>query len=256
MKDKAAPLVKEIAGMLCRPDWYSTQTTAWSLMAVAGFAGNMTSSGIQAVITVNGKDAEEISVKESVVKKKMDVIHGKKNPVQIVNKGKGMLFVRVVTRGIPATGEATDYSANLKISVLYKAMDGKIISPLRLEQGTQFLAEVTISNPGLQGKYSQLALSQVFPSGWEIINSRLSDVASSKSVSEEFDYQDVRDDRIFTFFSLDPNRSKKVTVMLMATWPGRFYQPSTGCSAMYDETITARVSGRWVEVVKEGTTGE
>jgi uncharacterized protein YfaS (alpha-2-macroglobulin family) len=37
--------------------------------------------------------------------------------------------------------------------------------------------------------------------------------------------------------------------MLMATYLGRFYLPSTGCEAMYDNTISARVPGRWVEVV-------
>ena len=37
--------------------------------------------------------------------------------------------------------------------------------------------------------------------------------------------------------------------MLMATYLGRFYRPATVCEAMYDNTITARVPGGWVEVI-------
>jgi uncharacterized protein YfaS (alpha-2-macroglobulin family) len=184
-----------------------------------------------------------------VATREINVLPGKKGSLQVANKGKGVLFARVIVTGLPAKGDTTSAANNLKISVVYKSMKGAVISPLRQEQGTSFLAEVTVTNPGLNGKYKQLALSQVFPSGWEIINSRNSDLALSKSSNETFDYQDVRDDRVFTFFDLDPGRSKTITVMLMATWPGRFYLPSTGCSAMYDNTINARVPGRWVEVV-------
>jgi uncharacterized protein YfaS (alpha-2-macroglobulin family) len=250
LKTNATPLVKEIAASLCRPDWYSTQTTAFCLMAVSKYAGNMTAPGISATLQSEGTDAEEIKVSKSVITRSIDVTPGKKQQVLVTNTGKGMLFARIVTSGIPATGDTTAYANNLRISVIYKSMDGKIVSPIRLEQGTQFLAEVTLSNPGLQGKYFQLALSQVFPSGWEIINSRLSDLALSKSGEADVDHHDVRDDRVYTFFDLDPNRSRTITVMLMATWPGRYYQPPVSCSAMYDNTVTARVPGRWVEVVK------
>ena len=76
-------------------------------------------------------------------------------------------------------------------------------------------------------------------------------MANSFSDAATFDYQDVRDDRVYTFFSLDPGKSKTFRVMLMATYPGRFCLPSTGCEAMYDNTISARVPGRWVNVAPE-----
>ena len=101
---------------------------------------------------------------------------------------------------------------------------------------------------GLRGHYRQLALSQVFPSGWEIVNARNSDLAEATTAASAFDYQDVRDDRVNTFFDLGPSQAKTFRVMLMATYPGRFYQPATLCEAMYDHSISARVPGRWVEV--------
>jgi len=39
--------------------------------------------------------------------------------------------------------------------------------PTKLEQGTDFIAEVTVINPGSLVKYDNMALTQIFPSGWE-----------------------------------------------------------------------------------------
>ena len=51
--------------------------------------------------------------------------------------------------------------------------DGNPIDVAKLEQGTEFIAEVTVVHPGMRSWYENLALSQVFPSGWEINNLRL-----------------------------------------------------------------------------------
>jgi len=53
-----------------------------------------------------------------------------------------------------------------------------------------------------------------------------------------------------TFFDLVAGQTKTFRVMLMATYPGRFYLPATRCEAMYDNSISARVPGRWVEVTR------
>ena len=123
------------------------------------------------------------------------------------------------------------------------------MSPQSIQQGTSFIAEVTVTNPGIRGTYRQMALSQVFPSGWEIINARNSEMALASTAASAFDYQDVRDDRVYTYFEIAPNQSKTFRVFLMATYLGRFYLPATSCEAMYDNTISARVPGRWVEIL-------
>ena len=164
-----------------------------------------------------------------------------------------MLFrSRLNLHGTPARGDSTSTENSLKMKIVYKGLKGENISPFALPQGTTFMAEVTITNPGLRGTYKQMALSQVFPSGWEIINSRSSELAASKSDPSNYDYQDVRDDRVYTFFEILPNQTKVFRVMLMATYMGRFYLPSTKCEAMYDNTLSASVPGGWVEVNPSG----
>ena len=127
-------------------------------------------------------------------------------------------------------------------------MKGKILDPLKLEQGTDFMAEVTLNNTGQIGNYKNLALTQIFPSGWEIINYRLNDTQSA-SVKEKPDYEDIRDDRVYTFFGLQSGASKKFVVLLNATYLGKYYLSGPYCEAMYDNRIGARKAGKWVEVI-------
>ena len=249
MKTKAAPLVKEISASLCNNEWYSTQSTSFALMAVARYTGNSGGTGINASLRVNSDQPEEMESTKPMVSSKIDVKPGKKGVIQLSNKGKNILFGRLILTGIPAQGDSTSAANNLKIAMIFKSMGGEVIKPQMLAQGTNFLAEVSVTNPGLRGSYKQLALSQVFPSGWEVINARSSDLAQSNATASTFNYQDVRDDRVNTFFDLEPGQTKTFRVMLMATYLGRFYLPATGCEAMYDNTISARVPGRWVEVV-------
>ena len=151
--------------------------------------------------------------------------------------------------GTPIAGGETAASSKLKIKVSYKMLDGKVIDPRKIEQGTDFMAEVEVINPKLYGNYSNMALTQIFPSGWEVINTRLADFTSVHEKSHP-NYRDIRDDRIYTHFGIwDVN---KYVVMLNATYQGRFYLPAVNCEAMYDNSIYARVEGMWVEVIEPG----
>ena len=127
-------------------------------------------------------------------------------------------------------------------------MSGKAIDPANLAQGTDFIAEVRIVHPNSRPvPYQELALNQTFPSGWEIINSRMTEVESTSQSA--FDYQDIRDDRVNTFFDLPESQNKTFRVRLSAAYPGRYYLPAVSCAAMYDNSISANTKGMWVQVV-------
>ena len=118
-----------------------------------------------------------------------------------------------------------------------------------MEQGTDFIAKVDIYHPGIRGWYSDMALSQIFPSGWEIINERLLSTNRNDFVSEHSEYRDYRDDRVYTYFSLGKRTSRTYYVRLNAAYLGKFYLPAVDCQAMYDNTIHANTEGMWVNVV-------
>jgi uncharacterized protein YfaS (alpha-2-macroglobulin family) len=125
-------------------------------------------------------------------------------------------------------------------------MKGKTIDITTLEQGTDFMAVVNIRSL-ISRYYTNLALTQIFPSGWEIVNYRMAEVPSEYK-SSSFSYQDIRDDRVYTYFDLNWGDNKTFYVKLTSAYQGKFYLPGFNCEAMYDGTVNARNTGRWVEV--------
>lgn len=249
-RTKAAPLVKSMAERLSSGDWYSTQTTAYSLIALSQFAMGETGKTIAYSYTFNGKSSSK-NVSKPITKETLQLSQLTGNKVEVKNTGGNMLFVRVINTGQPKAGFEEAASNNLSIDVRYTDMMGNIINVSRIEQGTDFLAEVTVHHPGVRGAYEDLALTQIFPSGWEIINNRMDASAAVMNASQP-DYQDVRDDRVYSYFDLQRNTSKTFRIKLNASYLGKFYLPSTSIEAMYDNTINARTTGQWVEVVNSG----
>jgi len=253
MKSKAADLVKTISSDLSQDEWMSTQTTAYCLIAISRFTGSGNGNGIHVSYALNGGTTLRVETGKALAI--MDMGLNKSftgGNTRVTNEGKNILYARVVLQGIPAQGDLTSAQNDLKMSVAYFTTDGKKVDPATLPQGINFITEVTVTNPGIRGTYRQMALTQIFPSGWEIINSRMSEVAQSGTQSSPYTYMDVRDDRVNTYFDLDPNRSKTFRIMLNSTYLGRFYLPAVYCSAMYDNTINARIPGKWVEINPSG----
>jgi uncharacterized protein YfaS (alpha-2-macroglobulin family) len=65
-----------------------------------------------------------------------------------------------------------------------------------------------------------------------------------------WDYQDIRDDRVLTYFTLKKGQRLSVKTKLIATYQGKFYLPGVVCEAMYNGNIQARKKGKWVNVTK------
>jgi len=173
--------------------------------------------------------------------------------VVISNKGSNILYVRLITQGQPLAGDSLNVNNNpavLSMNVSYTSQDGKALDVTNLSQGSDFVAKVTITNTGKRGRYDEMALSQIFPSGWEILNARMTggEGAFKSSFST---YQDVRDDRVYTYFDINENETLTYYVQLNASYLGRYFMPGTYASAMYDNTINAGVNGKWVEVVNQ-----
>ncbi len=253
MKAKAAPLVKSVSKALSAGYWMSTQTTAYCLIAVSKFAssGGGASTEMKYNVKVNTSAPISLNTKLPVKQIDMQLKGAAAGNVSITNNGTGILFARVILEGIPETGDQTDVDNDLKVAVNYTTMEGAKIDVSKLEQGTDFIAEVQITNPGVRGEYLQMALSQIFPSGWEIHNTRMDD-AESVIKSDYPTYQDIRDDRVYTYFNISPYKTSTFRIVLNAAYIGRYYLPTVYCEAMYDNTINSRKPGKWVEVVKPG----
>lgn len=249
-KAEAGKMVQSLAIKLGKDDWYSTQTTAYSLLAIAKFCGaNTASSNLQFSYTIDGKKG---SVNSGQFLSSTALTFKGGNGVTISNSGNRVLFVRLILEGQPAAGQNNFLPNNpevLDMNVEYKLLNGKPLNPALLKQGTDFYAEVVIKNPGKMGYYEQMALTQIFPSGWEIINTRVNDNESILA-SSPYTYRDIRDDRVFTYFNLREHETVTYKVLLNASYIGKYYLSAVQCEAMYNNSISATEAGKWVQVIK------
>jgi uncharacterized protein YfaS (alpha-2-macroglobulin family) len=250
-KTKGAVLAKKISEALSSSMWMSTQTTAYSLMAIAKFSRGSTGGKMQfSYKTQNGK-TQNVSSSKSIVQIALPVSHNEESgTLSLTNNGTGILFTRVIMEGIPQAGEEKEYANNLSLQVDYMTTDGKQLDVSEITQGTDFIAVVSVYNAGAF-RYTNMALTQIFPPGWEISNSRLTDNELSQENNAPA-YQDIRDDRIYTYFDLERNEKKTFMVKLNASYLGRYYLTGTYCEAMYDNSIAAMKKGQWVEVKNAG----
>ncbi len=248
-RPKAFELLKDISNSLSNSSyWMSTQAVAWCLKAVGAFASTEKHGELKFSYTYNGKEVTA-STGLPVAQVNLPVDGVSSTALKVASESKGMLFVRLIANGVPARGDEQEESSNLGISVTYLDMNGRTIDPTRLEQGTEFMASVTVSNTGARGAYKNLALSQIFPSGWEINNLRL-DEATAHPGGDTPTYQDIRDDRVYSFFDLGGGQRKTFRVLLTASYTGTYYLPAVSCEAMYDRSVYARRKGQVVEVIK------
>jgi alpha-2-macroglobulin len=250
---EASKAALEISAALNNSNWYSTQETGYSLLALSRFySGAGTGNPLQVNALINGTRSLSLKSESPVVKVNLNSNELLPNGTfELKNNGNTTLYVKWVRKYVPLAGEETPASSKVVLGVKYLDMKGNAIDVSRLPQGTDFICEVTVENPGRQQHFNEMALSQIFPSGWEIHNSRMDLVSYSSTQVNTPDYQDIRDDRVYSYFQVSKSEKKTYRIQLNATYAGKFYLPSTETEAMYDNTIYARVPGKWVEVVKE-----
>jgi hypothetical protein len=242
--------VRTVAESLSRDEWYSTQATAYALLSIAKFAGK---SKIGEEFHFSYDDGSgkvvEASSKLPVMQVSLPAAAASRL-LKVKNLGGAMLFTRLLVSGQPQAGDATVATAsNVKLSVSYSLPSGKKVNPAALPQGTDFIAEVMVTHTGQRAAdFSEMALTQIFPAGWEIINTRLSEASGYNNMASP-EYQDIRDDRVLTYFDLRRSSMQLIRVRLNAAYQGRFFLPAVSCEAMYDRSVSARQPGMWVEVV-------
>jgi uncharacterized protein YfaS (alpha-2-macroglobulin family) len=252
LKDKkgAAEMAVEISERLSSDYWYNTQAVSYSLLAMGKFSKeNTLSDQMKFAYQVDGGQLIEAGSQKSMIHVDIPASSKTNRSVSVVNKNNGVVYARLIVNGQPIVGDQTEASNHLAIKVVYKTTGGQTLNPDRIPQGTDFIAEVSVTNPGTKGRYyKEMALSQIFPSGWEITNTRMTNVTNFQNTDIPT-YQDIRDDRVYSYFNIRSQKTQTYRVQLNAAYQGRYYLPSVSCEAMYDHTINARKKGKWVEVV-------
>ena len=162
------------------------------------------------------------------------------------NPGKASLYMTAYISGIPVAGAEKAHESNLRLEVAYQNLKGEAMTVDRIAQGSDFQVKISVTNLS-KASLSNLALTHIVPTGCQISNPRL---FSEEPAGGYYDYQDVRDDRILTYFSLGAGAKKTFTAVLNASYSGRFYLPGISVDSMYDPDFRANNTGKWVEITR------
>jgi hypothetical protein len=166
--------------------------------------------------------------------------------LSLANTSKIPLYVTVYTKGVPAAGQEEALARGLEIKVIYRDLKMNPIDLSTIAQGSDLLVDVVIKN-NTERRLQNLILTHLVASGFQIKNPLFS---SDGRPVRNYDYQDIRDDRIYTYFSLNRGETKTFLVVLNASYLGQFYQPGIVVEAMYDDSVQANTRGQWVKIVR------
>ncbi|GIZ16542.1 alpha-2-macroglobulin family protein [Capnocytophaga catalasegens] len=242
----ASDLALKISEKLSSSDWLSTQTAAYSLYAMAGYA-TKNKSGKDWVLSFSiGNNSGTLQSDTGYASQDVSANIGT-HSVKLQNKSDRTLYVRLVSSGkLPVGPAGKELAQQNGLSIISKYVDakGNTISVEEIAQGTTFTNVISITNT-TQSKVDNVALTQLIPSGWEIINTRFTEYGGEQN---GIDFADIRDDRTNLYFSLRANETKTFRIQLNASFAGRYYLPGTYAEAMYDQRYNTRNIDSWVSV--------
>ena len=246
---RAAIVVNQIIATLNKTNWMSTQESAYCLLALCKYYNTYNSNAIFPIAySINNGAASTLTIQKKIGKLFLsETVFPKQNSVNIKNTSTARLYGKVIIKGVPLTDNTKQVKNGISISVIYKNMNNETIDPTKIIQGTDIKAIITVVNLSKNKNLKEMALTQLFPSGWEIHNSRMDEVSVNTNDAR---YQDVRDDRVYSYYDAPIGTAKIFTTKLNATYLGKFYLPAINSEAMYDNSITASVPGFWVNVVR------
>ena len=231
--------INTICGILNSGRWLDTQSTAFALFVLGKYAEKqgVSSENLSAVINANG---EEYSLNTNMssagyifVPKIGD------NTVEIKNNGSQKLVVNVFTKTSVAEYNTEESGYFINMSVNYTDKNGNPLNPNTLNAGSDVMVYMTVQNPS-EYRVTELALSYYLPSGWELVNDRLSG-DDANSGAKHIDY---RDDRAYIYFDLTPKSKKTFVLKANATHEGSYMIPAVRCEDMYNADIYYQVPAR------------
>ena len=259
--DKSATVAEKISQQLIKDNRaYSTQTTAFALLAMADYGKKFSqeNQGVGSEININWQDDAQVLKLTKAINLLPLMLNESNNtpandaPFDITNNAKVPVYAQLMSQGIPELGKEKAYSNELALEVKY--FDGsneQAKTPIDLTtipQGQDILVVVNITNKSIY-PLDYLALTVPVAAGFEIRNIEIDGINPSIE-NGTFDYQDIRDDRIHTYLKLAVGESKTLEFRINATYQGRYYQSAVLINDMYDESRAARNTGHWVEIAR------
>ncbi len=224
-------LLQKISDTLLSKDYLSTQSTGYALYALAIGANleNMNENFMDATLKI---DDQAYTINQNQMQ-----IFSFNDEKAIVSANKD-IFVSFGVEGVKAS-ENPAFSNKISLDRAFYDEKGNKISPSEIGSGQTFYMRISVSLNEGANYVSNIALTQILPSGWEVSNTLLDDNTPSFIKNSNYDFIDVRDDKIMWFFGLNKNRTHHFYIKLNAITPGSYTLSGAYAEAMYDDTYRA-----------------
>ena len=232
--------INTVCRMISGDRWMDTQSTAFALFVLGKYAEkmNVVNSNLSATVKVNGEARTLNSNMASVGYAFVPKVGS--NTVEIKNNGDQKMIANIFTKTSVAEYDMNESGNLIKMAVNYYDKSGAPANLTALNAGTDLRVQIVVQNPS-EYQVTELALSYYLPSGWELVNDRLT---GEMTGNEGAKHLDLRDDRAYFYFDLMPGAKKTFTLKANATYEGNYMIPAVRCEDMYNAEIFYNVPAR------------
>ena len=236
-------VARSISDALTSDDVLSTQTTAYALLAMARLAAvSDPAVPIDIGWSLNSGPERRLTGDRPVLTEELPVDGPADATLTLRNMTGQQVFPRVIVEGTPAPGAERRLIRGLRLDVTSLSA-GRRVDPSSLPSGRDLEIRLAVTNTSRVRGYRELVLNHLLPAGWEIGNDRLAGTGGGA-----FDYRDIRDDRVYTYFGLEAGATRTFTTYATTAYGGRYYLPMISVESMYEPQIVAVEPGMWITV--------
>jgi uncharacterized protein YfaS (alpha-2-macroglobulin family) len=150
------------------------------------------------------------------------------------------VFASVLTSATPGADAHAPLSQGLEVEQTLLREDGRILEENSVRQGELVVMRTRVRSTS--GAVDNVVVQSLLPAGLEVENPRLATTERLDWMGGEAPlegHQDLRDDRVLVFTSLDGNGWKTGYSVLRAVTPGRFTLPPAQAEVMYIPSLRA-----------------
>ncbi len=219
-------MTRHLSQLLRSQRYFSTQENAFAIIALGKIARKSGPSKGSAVVTYGSKKVElkdaDVSISEGLAGQN----------VSIAAKG-GTVYYFYEVSGINSSNDVKIEDSFLRIRRSYFDRFGREITTGTFKQNDLVVVRLTLDALN-RASVENVAITDMLPAGFEIENSRITEVPELKWIKNETkaSYTDYRDDRINLFTNL--NGVQSFYYVLRAVSPGVFKVGPAAADAMYN----------------------
>ncbi|MBX2812114.1 MAG: hypothetical protein KTR25_09900 [Myxococcales bacterium] len=226
----------------------TTHEIGYALVALArmGLRINPNSPAPKVTVTWQGT-SQQVVLSQPLNRLSLPADPTKMVKLTATNHTESPVFAYFSMTGHPPAEPSPANSHGLQLTS-HMTRDSKSVPIETVEEGDDLVMYVTVKNQ-LNYTVNNIALAHLVPTGMVIRNDRLDGTSVDPSL---FDYQDIRDQRVYTYFNLQPGQSKIIPIRVHAQLQGKFFLAPIRAEAMYDAGIYGETSSDWFELNPPG----